>query len=80
MMEHRIIALIQKYISSNLKSVEDCIRRYPEAKKYQPLMKTRGEMKQILKALNKSGGQTTKGASKAKNERLKKLLRKENDE
>ena len=46
-----IIALIQKYIRSSLKSVESCIRLYPTAKKYQPLMKTRGELRQILTAL-----------------------------
>lgn len=48
-----IIALIQKYIGNSLKSVENCIKQYPEAKKYQPLMKTRGELKQILKAIKK---------------------------
>lgn len=46
-----VIALIQKYIGSSLKTVESCIRHYPEAKKYQPLMKTRGELKQILRAV-----------------------------
>lgn len=45
------ITLIEKYTKSSLKSVEDCIKHYPEAKKYQPLMKTRGELKQILQAL-----------------------------
>jgi len=44
------ITLIQKYINSSLKSVENCIREYPDAKKYQPFMKTRGELMQILKA------------------------------
>lgn len=46
-----IAALIRKYIGSSLKAVESCIKRYSTAKKYEPLMKTRGEFKQILKAL-----------------------------
>lgn len=44
--------LIKKYIASSLKSVEACIKQYPDsAPKYKPLMKTRGELKQILRAL-----------------------------
>jgi len=49
--EPETVALINKYIGSSLKAVESCIRLYPTAKKYQPLMKTRGELKQILRAL-----------------------------
>lgn len=52
-MTREVIMLIKKYIGSSLKSVEACIRQYPTAKKYQPLMKTRGELKQILRALKK---------------------------
>lgn len=59
-MSPEIIALIQKYIGSSLKSVENCIREYPTAKKYKPLMKTRGELLQILRAcdeiLKEKGG------------------------
>lgn len=50
-MSPEIVVLIQKYIGSSLKSVENCIREHPDAKKYQPLMKTRGELLQILNAL-----------------------------
>ena len=47
-----IVALIQKYNESSLKSVELCIKEYPDsAPKHKPLMKTRGELKQIQKAL-----------------------------
>lgn len=51
MLNREIKALIKKYIGSSLKSVENCAKEYPDAKKYQPLMKTRGELLQILKAL-----------------------------
>lgn len=57
-MTPEITTLIQKYIGSNLKAVESCIRQYPTAKKYQPLMKTRGELKQILRALKDEAKET----------------------
>lgn len=50
-MDPEIIALIEKYIGGSLKSVESCIDQYPDTvPKYKPIMKVRGELKQILKA------------------------------